>query len=153
MVRARTTLSDARRAIGDLREDTSLTDLNEAIQAEAERFQHTTGIPCEIVTCQLPTLTPKTAENALRAVSEGLMNVAKHAQASKATITLNCDDDLLIEIQDDGIGFNPTDNVGGSGHYGLLGLRERARILGGSLTIDSQPSQGTTIKIKLPLLD
>jgi NarL family two-component system sensor histidine kinase YdfH len=154
MNRARTTLADARRAIGDLRENTSLTDLNEAIQAEVERFQHTTGIPCTTELCLPQNLSPQTAENALRAISESLMNIAKHAEASQAMITLRCDDkDLMIEVQDDGIGFDPVEHIGRSGHYGLLGLRERTRLFGGSVAIDSQPSQGTMIKIQLPLID
>jgi len=154
MVQARTTLADARRAIGDLREDTTPTDLNEAIQAEVERFQHTTGIHCTLDLCLLPTFSSQTAENALRAVSEGLMNIARHAEATQANITMTCDDEgLIIKIHDNGIGFNPIENVGRSGHYGLLGLRERARIRGGSLVIQSQPSQGTTVELQLPLLD
>jgi NarL family two-component system sensor histidine kinase YdfH len=154
MTRARSTLADARRAIGDLREGSSPTDLNEAIQAEVERFQHTTGIPCTLGLCLPPALSIQTAENALRAVSEGLMNIAKHAEASEVAITTSCDDEnLLIEIQDDGIGFDPAEAVGRSGHYGLLGLRERARLWGGSLTIESQPALGTTLRLQLPLVD
>ncbi len=154
MVRARTTLADARRAIGDLREDTSPTNLIEAIQTEVERFQHTTGIPCTQELCLPSSLSPQTSENAFRTVSEGLMDLARHAEATQASITMTCDDENLnIKIYDNGIGFNPTQNVGRSGHYGLLGLRERARIMGGVLTIQSQPSQGTSIELQLPLLD
>ncbi len=50
-----------------------------------------------------------------------------------------------------GLGLNPAEAVGRSGHYGLVGIRERARLYGGSLTIESQPTQGTTLKIQLPL--
>jgi NarL family two-component system sensor histidine kinase YdfH len=154
MTRARSTLADARRAISDLRDEGSPTDLNEAIQAEADRFQHTTGIPCTLGLCLPPALSPQTAENALRAVSEGLMNIAKYAEASEVIITMSCDNEnLLIEIRDDGIGFDPSEVVGRSGHYGLLGLRERARLLGGLLTIESQPSEGATIRLQLPLVD
>ena len=59
----------------------------------------------------------------------------------------------MIEISDNGIGFDPQKPVGRSGHYGLVGIRERARLFGGSLTIDSQPSQGSILKIQLPLMD
>jgi NarL family two-component system sensor histidine kinase YdfH len=152
MSRARTTLSDARQAITDLREDTSPMDLVEAIQTEVSRFRHTTGIPCTLNMCQLKNIPPQIAENSLRAVSEGLMNIARHAKATQAAITMSCSNEtLVIDIRDNGIGFNPDERVGRSGHYGLLGLRERARILGGSFIIKSEPSQGTTIKIQLPL--
>jgi NarL family two-component system sensor histidine kinase YdfH len=153
MTRARATLADARRAIGDLRA-TALApaDLNAAIRAEAERFTHTTGIPCALNLCEAGRISPQTAENALRTVSEGLMNIARHAQATAASLSLTCDEDhLWVEIHDNGVGFDPAGVVGHSGHFGLLGLRERARLLGGLLTIESQPSQGATLKIQLPL--
>ena len=155
MTRARTTLADARRAIGDLREtQTTPTDLNEAIRTEAERFRHATGIPCTLGLCQAPAISPQLAENILRAVSEGLMNAARHAQAREVLLTLSCDDqNIWIEIRDDGIGFDPQESLKRSGHYGLIGIRERARLYGGSLTIESRPSQGTTLKIQLPLAD
>ena len=65
---------------------------------------------------------------------------------------MSCDDaTIIIEISDNGIGFDPQKAVGRSGHYGLVGLRERARLYGGSLSIDSQPSLGSTLKIQLPI--
>ena len=80
------------------------------------------------------------------------MNIARHAQASRSSVELICaEQNLHIEIHDNGMGFDPQNAVGQSGHYGLLGMRERARILGGSLTIESNSSQGTTLKLDLPL--
>jgi NarL family two-component system sensor histidine kinase YdfH len=153
MSRARMALADARRAIRDLRENPSTpTDLNDAIQEEIERFQASTGIPCKANICQPPSLSPQLAENIIRAISEGLSNIARHAEASEANLSMRCDDTMImIEIGDNGIGFDPQKAIGRSGHYGLVGLRERARLYGGSLTIDSQPSLGSTLKIQLPL--
>jgi NarL family two-component system sensor histidine kinase YdfH len=153
MTRARSTLADARRAISNLRETPSTpADLLGAIRAESDRFTHTTGIPCTLGLCEPPSLPLAVSENALRAVSEGLMNIARHAEATEVTITMRCDDrNLWVEISDNGVGFDPAEIVGRSGHYGLLGIRERARLLKGSLTIESQPSQGTTLTIQLPL--
>ena len=153
MSRARTTLAEARRAISDLRETpTSPTDLNEEIKVDVERFQASTGISCTLSLCQPPKVSTQLTENILRAINESLMNTARHAEASKVELTTTCDDEhILIEIQDDGIGFDPVEVVGRSGHYGLIGIRERARLYGGSLTIQSQPSQGTTLKIQLPI--
>ena len=155
MSRARTTLADARRAISDLREaPLTPTDLNEAIKTDAERFQTSTGIPSTLELCQTPSISPQLVENILRAINEGLMNIAKHAEATEAIISMTCEDEYLsIEISDNGTGFNPSEAVGRSGHYGLVGIRERARLYGGSLTIESQPTQGTTLKIQLPLED
>jgi len=153
MSRARTTLSDARRAISDLRESPlTPTDLNEAIKTDTERFQASTGIPCTLALCQAPSISPQLVENILRAINEGLMNIARHAEATEVGISMTCEDkNILIEIRDNGIGFDPSEAVGRSGHYGLVGMRERARLYGGSLTIESQPPQGTTLKIQLPL--
>ena len=59
-------------------------------------------------------------------------------------------DGLLLEIGDDGVGFDPDALVHAPGHYGLLGLRERARLAGGRLKITSQPGAGTTLHLHLP---
>ena len=65
---------------------------------------------------------------------------------------MNCNDTtILIEIGDNGIGFDPQKAIGHTGHYGLVGIRERARLYGGSLTINSHPSLGSTLKIQLPI--
>ncbi|MFN2236398.1 MAG: sensor histidine kinase [Anaerolineales bacterium] len=155
MSRARATLSDARRAIRDLRENPSTpTDLDDAIKTEIERFHNSTGIPCKANICMVSDISAKLAENILRAISEGLSNIARHAEATEACILMTCDNQIiLVEISDNGIGFDPEKAIGQSGHYGLVGIRERARLYGGSLTIDSQPSQGSIIKILLPLVN
>lgn len=85
-----------------------------------------------------------------RMVQECLTNVARHARAHSVQITLACDDrQLLVTVQDDGVGFDPDAPAGG--HYGLLGMRERALKAGGALAIDSRPGAGTRITIRLPL--
>ncbi|MCJ7703335.1 MAG: sensor histidine kinase [Anaerolineales bacterium] len=153
MSRARTTLADARRVIGDLREAPATpNDLGDAIREEVERFKHTTGINCQLDLCIPERLPRQTAENAIRAIREGLMNIAKHAEASQVSIQIAWSSaDLIMEITDDGVGFSPAVRVGKSGHYGLLGMRERTRILGGTLSLQSEPNQGTRIRIELPL--
>jgi signal transduction histidine kinase len=57
---------------------------------------------------------------------------------------------LLIEVEDDGIGFDAADAVR-PGHYGIIGLRERARLTGGHFSIESAPDLGTTVHLRLPL--
>ena len=79
--------------------------------------------------------------------SEALANAAKHAQASHIDISLRVrDTGLLLEISDDGVGG--ADLTGGSG---LLGLSDRVEALGGSIRIQSQPGNGTSITVELPL--
>jgi len=148
--RARTTLGDARRAINDLR----LSEGNpmEAIAQEVERFSTATGIPCQLVMPASFNVSERNGQHVLRCVSEGLANVARHAQASQAWITIQGEDgQLKIEIRDDGLGFNAEAETSG-GHYGLLGLRERARLAGGQMSIDSRPGSGTTLCMSIPVL-
>ena len=79
------------------------------------------------------------------------MKVARHAQACQAWVCVTEKDELLvIEVRDDGVGFEPT-VISQQGHYGLIGLRERARLLGGQLTIISAPGKGTSMRVLLPV--
>jgi NarL family two-component system sensor histidine kinase YdfH len=151
MDRARSTLADARRAIDDLRSgDLFEVDLETAVRAEADRFTAASGVPCNL-SIELPLALPDDVhENALRVVSEALTNIAQHAQAQHVAISLRpIDHSLNIEIHDDGAGFDPAQV--GAGHYGLIGLRERARLIGGTFNVESSPGQGTTLKVQLPL--
>ena len=90
-----------------------------------------------------------------RIVQEGLNNVAAHAQASRADVTVAFSEtDAAVTIADNGAGFVIPDRPGDlaeAGHYGLLGMRERAELADGWLSIESQPGHGTTIEIHLPL--
>jgi NarL family two-component system sensor histidine kinase YdfH len=152
MTRARATITEARAAIEDLRAETQNTQsFSQAVQDEIQRFTSATGIACA---CSLPEtllLPPALHEHLLRLVAEGLMNIARHAQATRAWVCANCDQQgLTFEIGDDGIGFDPEAAVWQAGHYGLLGLRERARLLQGHLQIISAPGKGTTIRLRLP---
>jgi NarL family two-component system sensor histidine kinase YdfH len=151
MERARSTLADARRAIDDLRSgDLAELDLETAVREEADRFTAATGISCDLA-ISLPTaLAEKVRDNALRVVAEALTNVARYAQAQHAVVTIRpLDHTLDVEVRDDGMGFDPAQI--GAGHYGLIGLRERARLIGGTLNIESSPGQGTTLRVCLPL--
>ncbi|MGH2479725.1 MAG: sensor histidine kinase, partial [Ktedonobacteraceae bacterium] len=146
MTRARATITEARAAIEDLRTETQDTrSFAQAVQGEIQRFTSATGICC---TCSLPEtllLPPALHEHLLRLVAEGLMNIARHAQATRAWVRANGDQQgLTFEIGDDGIGFDPEAAARQTGHYGLLGLRERARLLQGQLQVISTPDKGTT---------
>jgi two-component system, NarL family, sensor histidine kinase YdfH len=151
MARARDTLADARRAIGDLRQGAAIhEDLTEAVREEADHFATATGIPCTL-DLDSPPLPDDIREHALRVVSEGLTNVARHAQASQVWIRLaSSDDGLEVEVRDDGVGFDPAVAAAQSGHYGLLGMRERARLAGGTLVVESAPGKGTVLRLCVP---
>jgi signal transduction histidine kinase len=82
---------------------------------------------------------------------EGLMNVARHAQASQATLRLKqTDDGICASVSDDGIGFEIEDGQVNGG-VGLSSMKERITKLGGELSIESAPGSGTTVSFVIPL--
>ena len=149
MEKARGTLREARQAIDDLRQPAG-RDLAEAAGQEAQRFTLATGIPCE-PSIQLKAAIPEAvAETAIRAISEGLTNIARHARARRVNLRLSgTEKELEIEIRDDGVGFDP--QTVQPGHYGLLGMRERIRLAGGQLDVQSGAGKGTCVLIRFPL--
>ena len=100
----------------------------------------------------LPPLPGDTAVNLYRVAQEALANVAKHAGAQQVSICLaNEGTELRLTIADDGRGFNPPGEIGeltASGHFGLVGLRERVNLIGGKLSLDSAPGRGTRIRVE-----
>ena len=155
MERARTTLADARRAIDDLRTGDAMSEnLAERVRDEVERFTAATGIPCELdLNPTLPT-PDLFQEHAFRAVAEGLTNIARHARARRVWVrVIEANSELEIMVRDDGVGFESTEVNGRAGHYGLIGLHERARLMGGSFEVTSKPGQGTTLTLRLPVTE
>ena len=150
LARARSTLADSRAAIDDLRAVPA--SLPEALRAKIERFTQATGIPCELSLVLRGTVPPpQTSDHLLSVLNEALANVTRHAQANQVQVRLEAKNNHLeLEICDDGRGFDP-EIVTGVGHYGLLGIRERARLVGGSLEIDSRTGQGTCIRFVVPI--
>ncbi len=151
MARARATITEARAAIEDLRAETQSTQsFSQAVQSEIQRFTSATGISCACALPETLLLPPALHEHLLRLVAEGLMNIARHARATRAWVCANCDQQgITFEIGDDGIGFDPEVAARQAGHYGLLGLRERARLLQGRLQIISAPGKGAIIRLQL----
>jgi signal transduction histidine kinase len=83
-----------------------------------------------------------------RVVQEALNNCAKHSQATEIRVIVRQNQDgLSVSVQDDGIGFDPRQEKG----MGLLGMEERVERLGGLLSIESQPGNGTVLSIHFPL--
>ena len=101
----------------------------------------------------LPSLSFALRTNILRIVQEALMNVRRHAQSTKVTVRISVVKNRLnLKISDNGVGFVPktiTDSI--VGHYGLLTMRERARLVNGELNIISRPGKGTIVSGSLPL--
>jgi signal transduction histidine kinase len=95
---------------------------------------------------------PAPVETSLyRIVQEGLTNIARHAQAEMASVLLERRNGMVrVIIEDDGIGFDPT-QAETSGRLGLYGMRERAELLNGTLTVESDPHIGTSIFVQVPI--
>jgi two-component system CheB/CheR fusion protein len=99
---------------------------------------------------------PLPIETALyRMVQEGLTNVLKHAQARRVSLILQrSSDQVLAILEDDGRGFDAEavlNSRGSRGRLGLLGMRERVALVGGTLTIESTPGRGSTVFARIPL--
>jgi NarL family two-component system sensor histidine kinase YdfH len=125
-----------------------------AVREEVSRFSSASGISCTVEISLPDELPEQLCEQTLRVVNEGLTNIARHAQAKQAWVHLiKNDKGLEIEIGDDGVGFDPDKRLGQSGHYGLKGMEERARLAGGSLEVKSIPGNGTQLYLHLPVRD
>jgi two-component system sensor histidine kinase DegS len=97
-----------------------------------------------------PVLESRTSVALYRMVQESLNNAAKHAGASKVSIKLEWNDEVLVvEIADDGIGMGEAE-MRKPGSFGLIGMRERANALGGSLIVNSAPGAGTRLQFSVP---
>ena len=151
---ARTSLDQARRVVQDLRpnllEQQSLPD---AIKRTAVRWQSETGIPLITNVTGTPTvLHPNIEVTLLRATQEALNNIWKHAQAGEVQLTLSYMTDMVIlDVQDNGVGIDGAKPSSYSGGYGLQAMEERAERCGGSVKLESEPGEGTTVVVTIPL--
>lgn len=150
MEQARATLAEARDAIDDLR-STRFQDLESALNLEVSRFQNTAAnIACELEVKELSKIPENTSQIVMQNVKEALTNVARHTQATHVKVKVCIEEGfLVVMVEDNGQGFDPEQVP--SGHYGLLGIRERLRMRGGTLNIHSLPGKGTTLEMRVPV--
>ena len=149
MEQARVTLAKARHAIDDLRQQ-PVDDLDSALRLEINRFTNATSIPVQFSTDQPSPLPDTVTETLIRTVAEALSNIANHAQAQNVEVKVRMkEQSLLVTIQDNGVGFDAGSIP--SGHYGILGIKERVRLVNGSFDIQSENGKGTLLKIEIPL--
>ncbi|PTB22042.1 hypothetical protein C9I57_05385 [Trinickia symbiotica] len=126
--------------------------LASALEWLAEDFGKRTGIPCQfLMNASEPVLCDAHATAVFRVVQESLTNVARHAQATRVHVTVTRNDaGFELHVSDNGRGFDPAVAAGKHDSYGLLGMSERARLIGASLQIDSAPKSGTVVSISVP---
>lgn len=126
-----------------------------ALRTLGQRILEPVGVGFAVETAGLRQRLPASIETALfRIFQEAMTNILKHARAQDVRISVLVDDGWVEgRIEDDGRGFDPeeTGSRSENGGLGLLGIRERASQLGGRLRIDSHPSKGTAITVRLPV--
>jgi len=125
--------------------------LGSAVQWQARQFSKHTGIPVNVQIEGLPPSLPERHRTCVyRLVQEALTNCARHSKARSIEVMVAGHDGLLaVAVKDDGVGFDPA-AVRGRG-IGLIGVQERVKELGGSLTLVSRVRQGTSLSARIPL--
>lgn len=146
---------DLRRSIWDLRSrELEQFDLYKALSLGASRIAGNAGVRVEVETKGAVCPLPEVIEEALlRIGQEAVTNTVKHADAHCIKMELDfTGPQIILEIRDDGKGFVPENSPGpNDGHFGLLGMSERAKRLGGRITVTSAPGKGTIIRVEIPV--
>jgi signal transduction histidine kinase len=159
-VLARESLTEARRSVLALRPtQLEAARLPDAIAEMARRWSDTSSVALTFTATGEPRRLPPDLEVTLfRAAQEALANVARHARASRVGLTVSyLDDVVLLDVRDDGVGFDPAaadrrDGRDDGRHFGLQAMGERLRQVGGDLEIESAPGAGTAINARVPAI-
>jgi signal transduction histidine kinase len=152
---ARDSLAEARRSVQALRpqalENARFPD---ALAQEVARWSATSGVPAEVKTTgDATTMHPEVEVTLLRVAQEALANVAKHAAAAHAWVTLSYMGDVVtLDVRDDGAGFAGPGRSESGGGFGLIAMRQRVNRLAGQLEIESEPDAGTAVSASLPAI-
>jgi signal transduction histidine kinase len=135
--------------------------LADALRSQVAYLQSLTSVP---ITCEAtgapPPLPTITQYHLVRIAREAAINAVKYAHAGRIAIRLETKPDgaanpavLVLRIADDGTGFDLADRGAADGHFGIQGMRERAKRIGAEVKIDTAPGRGTTVTVALPLAD
>ena len=153
---ARATLSDVRQYMAALRqtEESGGLNLPVAVSRLIDDLRRQSGLTVDLEeTGTERDLEPFVERALIRIVGEGLRNVAQHAGATNAKVVLRYDSDQVVAtIEDDGKGFESTEleTAEERGHYGIVGMRERAEGVGGQLVVRSEAGRGTIVRASIP---
>jgi signal transduction histidine kinase len=151
---ARSSLNEARRSVRALRpEQLEQATLVEALGDLVETWSQQSSITAELDVVNPPVPAGADTEAAIfRITQEALSNIAKHAAATKVRVTLTyLEDELLLDVADNGVGFPSASRTSRADGYGLEGMRRRAERTGGRLTIESTLGTGTTVNVCVPV--
>jgi len=152
--RADDVIIDGRNSVRGLRAGDGQGDLLAILRELVDSAEFSPPVPVRAVVEGTPRpLHPLVATEVRRIAAEALFNVARHAQATSVDVAITFGDwHLDIEIRDDGVGIPESVLARGEreGHFGLVGMRERAQRIGGTLAIDSRARKGTDVTLRLP---
>ncbi|NBP81039.1 sensor histidine kinase, partial [bacterium] len=149
--------SEARDFLWDLRYPTHLEpSFADSIRQQLLYMRQLTPVPLSLKTSGLnPSLSTSVHYHLLRIIREAIGNAIKYAHATAVTIEASSQphgrEELVVTVTDDGQGFDVAERSAADGHFGIRGMHERARRIGACLSIVSEPGQGTTVRISLPL--
>ena len=122
-----------------------------AVKYEAKRFEDRSGVNCNVYLSELSIeLKPNVSTIIFRILQEALTNAARHAHATKVDIDLfEQAGEIVLQVRDDGKGISP-DDTESPRSLGLVGMKERASLLGGSITFERAPTGGTMVTLRVP---
>jgi signal transduction histidine kinase len=143
-------VGELRRLMVDLRPPVlDEVGLEAALRDHVAAFERRTGIGCTVDVALAERLDPELETVLYRVTQEALTNVEKHARARRLALTLfGGREAARLEIRDDGVGFDPaaTADLARRGHFGLLGMRERVELAGGTWSVDARPGRGVAVR-------
>jgi signal transduction histidine kinase/ligand-binding sensor domain-containing protein len=145
-------LEEARRSIWELRVNQSQDSLPTRLTKVVQRDTFSSIHPKLHLGGAYRAVDPRVERELLRIAQEALTNVLHHAEAEETAIELHYSSDMLmLTIEDKGVGFRVSDVSGKTGHYGLLGMKERAATIDGTLEVSSEPRRGTRVTLRVPI--
>jgi ligand-binding sensor domain-containing protein/signal transduction histidine kinase len=151
----RASIAEARRYVWDLRSQSlDDRDLPAALAEMTRRLTAESDVQTQFqVSGAFRPLPQQVENNLLRIAQEAVNNAVRHARARTIYVNLLFDAaGVRLSVRDDGRGFDPSPQNGGrGGHFGIVGMRERAEEMGGSLVIESEPERGSEVSVGVPL--
>jgi signal transduction histidine kinase len=151
LIQIDTTIKSVRQIINDLRPNVLDLGLNAAVAWQIADFRRRTGIACELVEQEGEIVVSDRCATALfRILQESLANISRHAHATSVEVHLKVQHNrIAMTISDNGVGL-PVSTERKPGSFGLIGIEERVKILGGTFSASSAPGKGTSICVSIP---
>lgn len=126
-------------------------DFDTTVKTLLAKFEHQTGLQCQLqISGSGYPLGPDVQLQALHVMQEALSNVRKHAKATQVQVVIDKQDQWVLRLHDDGVGFDPEHLGSGPDHIGLHIMRERAARIGATLQVLATPEKGSTVILTLP---